>query len=80
MQMIEDHYSHITPLGNAERILQGLPGWEPASTAPQAVAETGRVNAAAAETKPDKPKAKKAGAFKFSRKGRVHASSVDAPA
>lgn len=29
VKMIEDHYGHITPVKNAERILQGLPGWEP---------------------------------------------------
>jgi len=31
VQMIEDHYGHITPSKNAERILQGIPGWEPIS-------------------------------------------------
>lgn len=45
VQMIEDHYGHINPVKNADRILQGLPGWEPISAAPQAAAETGRVNA-----------------------------------
>jgi integrase len=29
VKMIEDHYGHITPVKNAERILQGLPGWQP---------------------------------------------------
>ena len=29
VKMIEDHYGHITPVKNAERILKGLPGWEP---------------------------------------------------
>jgi integrase len=29
VQMIEDYYGHITPVANADRILQGLPGWEP---------------------------------------------------
>ncbi len=29
VQMIEDHYGHINPVKNADRILQGLPGWEP---------------------------------------------------
>lgn len=28
VQMIEDYYGHITPAKNAERILQGIPGWE----------------------------------------------------
>jgi len=27
--MIEDHYGHITPVKNAERILLGLTGWQP---------------------------------------------------
>jgi integrase len=27
VKMIEDHYGHINPVKNAERILQGLPGW-----------------------------------------------------
>jgi integrase len=29
VKMIENHYGHITPVKNAERILQGVPGWEP---------------------------------------------------
>jgi integrase len=59
VQMIEDHYGHIVPVKNAERILQGLPGWEPITAAPQAAAETGRVNADAAKTESPKPKAKR---------------------
>lgn len=31
VKMIEDYYGHITPHKNANQILQGLPGWEPAS-------------------------------------------------
>jgi integrase len=31
VKMIEDHYGHITPVKNAERILQGMPGWAPIS-------------------------------------------------
>ncbi len=31
VKMIEDHYGHITPSKNAERILEGVPGWEPAA-------------------------------------------------
>ena len=30
VKMIQDHYGHITPIKNAERILQGMPGWMPA--------------------------------------------------
>ncbi len=59
VQIIEDHYGHINPVKNAARILQGLPGWEPISAAPQVIAETGRVNADAAQTKAAKPKAKR---------------------
>lgn len=33
VKMIEDHYGHITPSKNAERILQGIPGWEPVGEA-----------------------------------------------
>lgn len=29
VKMIEDYYGHITSARNAERILQGIPGWEP---------------------------------------------------
>ena len=35
VKMIEDHYGHITPVKSAERILQGLPGWEPIAAASQ---------------------------------------------
>lgn len=31
VQMIEDHYGHVTPVKNADKILTGLPGWEPIS-------------------------------------------------
>jgi integrase len=51
VQMIEQHYGHITPVKNAERILQGLPGWEPIAAAPQVRPETGRVNAGAAKAR-----------------------------
>lgn len=42
VKMIEDHYGHITPVKNADRILQGLPGWEPIETASQS--PSGSVN------------------------------------
>jgi integrase len=51
VKMIEDHYGHIVPVKNAERILQGLPGWEPIATAPHVTAQTGRVNAGAAKAR-----------------------------
>ena len=46
VKMIEDHYGHVSPVKNAERILQGLPGWEPIVAAPQDREESGGVNAA----------------------------------
>lgn len=49
VKMIEDHYGHITPVKNAARILQGLPGWEPVATLPQDEAKSGSVNGDAAE-------------------------------
>ena len=58
VKMIEDHYGHINPVKNAERIVQGLPGWEPITAAPQVATETGRVNAAP-KTHAAKPKAKR---------------------
>lgn len=51
VKMIEDHYGHITPVKNAERILQGLPGWEPIAALPQVEATSGSVNGDAAKTK-----------------------------
>jgi integrase len=59
VQMIEDHYGHVVPVKNAERILQGLPGWEPIAAMPQVAAETGRVNADAPKTQAAKPTVKK---------------------
>ncbi|HWA89787.1 MAG TPA: hypothetical protein VG889_07120 [Rhizomicrobium sp.] len=43
VKMIEDHYGHITPVKNAERILQGMPGWVPVAV--QAGEKSGSVNA-----------------------------------
>jgi hypothetical protein len=34
VKMIEDHYGHVTPVKNANGILQGLPGWDPIAAAP----------------------------------------------
>jgi hypothetical protein len=55
--MIEDHYGHITPAKNAERILQGLSGWEP--VAGGSGETSGSVNADGAKTKSAKPRTKK---------------------
>src|SRR5439155_12316471 len=40
VQMIEDYYGHITPAKNAERILQGIPGWEPVAPAAGALPDS----------------------------------------
>jgi hypothetical protein len=59
VQMIEDRYGHINPVKNAERILQGLPGWEPIAVAPQVLPATGRVDAGAAKARAARSKATK---------------------
>lgn len=60
VQMIEDHYGHINPVKNAERILQGLPGWDPITAAPKVLAETGRVDAETAKDRAVKSKENRA--------------------
>jgi integrase len=60
VQMIEDHYGHVNPVKNAERILQGLPGWEPIAAAPKVMPETGPVNEDAAKARAARSKGKKA--------------------
>ena len=60
VKMIEDHYGHVTPVKNAERILQGLPAWEPIANAPDGEAKGGSVNGDTAETPAAaKPKARR---------------------
>lgn len=61
VQMIEAHYGHINPVNNAERILQGLPGWELIATAPQVVAEAGRVHAETAKVQPSRQRQRTVG-------------------
>jgi len=46
VKMIEDYYGHIAPAKNAERILAGIPGWEP--LAEESGGKADSVNAAAA--------------------------------
>lgn len=46
VKMIEDYYGHIAPAKNAERILAGIPGWEP--LAEESGGKDASVNAAAA--------------------------------
>jgi integrase len=57
VQMIEDYYGHITPVSNADRILQGLPGWEPVADVSGEVSDG--VNAGGAGKKAAKPRTKK---------------------
>jgi integrase len=56
VKMIEDYYGHITPAKNAERILQGIPGWEPIKG--NDAGSEGRVNTPGPEEKPAKPRKK----------------------
>ena len=56
VKMIEDHYGHVTPVKNAERILQGLPGWKPIVETPQAEASDGSVNGDEAEAPASSPR------------------------
>ena len=56
VKMIEDYYGHITPAKNAERILQGIPGWEPIANGSGETADS--VNAGAAGATPAKPPTK----------------------
>jgi hypothetical protein len=53
----------LYPNENAERILQGLPGWEPITAALRVAAEPGRVNADAAETQAAKLEGQEAARF-----------------
>jgi integrase len=57
VKMIEDYYGHITPAKNAERILQGIPGWEPITDAPGADSDS--VHAGSGKAKSGKPRTKK---------------------
>jgi len=57
VKMIEDYYGHITPAKNAERILQGIPGWEPIAEGSGETADS--VNAGAAGATPAKTPTKK---------------------
>jgi hypothetical protein len=54
--MIENYYGHITPAKNAERILQGIAGWEPIAEISGETAAS--VNAGADGKKRKKPRGK----------------------
>jgi hypothetical protein len=32
VKMIEDHYGHVNTIKHADRVLQGMAGWDPAAT------------------------------------------------
>lgn len=55
VKMIEDHYGHVNPVKNADRILQGLPGWEQQPTVPQDRAD-GAVSGKPKTRRPIRPK------------------------
>ncbi|MDE1153588.1 MAG: site-specific integrase [Micavibrio sp.] len=56
VKMIEDYYGHIAPAKNAERILAGIPGWEP--LAEESGGKDASVNAATAGKDDKKPRKK----------------------
>jgi integrase len=70
VKMIEEHYGHITLVKNAERILQGLPGWEPITAVPQVLAETGPAHAETANAQAVKSKATNTRPYSKSSRGR----------
>lgn len=57
VKMIEDHYGHVNPVKNADRILQGLPGWEPIADAPERSAAGAQPNnqKRPSKKKPERP-------------------------
>lgn len=57
VKMIEDHYGHVNPVKNADRILQGLPGWEPIADGDGGTPDG--VNAGGGGTTPAKPRTRK---------------------
>lgn len=48
VKMIEEHYGHVTPVKNADRILQGMTGWQAIPAEPE------REDKAKSETPPNK--------------------------
>jgi integrase len=54
VKMIEDYYGHIAPAKNAERILQGMPGWEPIAEVSGEKAASVNAGAAGTKAKPRK--------------------------
>ena len=58
VQMIEQHYGHINPVKNADRILMGMHVWESPEAETEVPADKARVNAGAAKLSASKPKGK----------------------
>ncbi len=54
VKMIEDHYGHVNPVKNPERILQGIPGWDPIADGSGEPPDS--VNAGGAKTKTARPR------------------------
>ena len=75
VEMIEDYYGHITPVSNADRILQGLPGWEPRELVSGELTDS--VNAGGAGKRAAQPRAKRHGAdFPPADKRRVRRGGI----
>jgi len=60
VDMIEEYYGHITPVSNPDRILQGLPGWEPSEIVAGELTDS--VDAGGAGKRAAQPRAKRHGA------------------
>jgi len=81
VKMIEDHYGHVSPDKNAERILQGLPGWGAASDA--AVATFAEVDDASptpdgASAKTERKRREKAGRVRPQRQASAEITASSA--
>jgi hypothetical protein len=57
VKMIEDHYGHVSPVRNADRILQGMTGWQLVPAEPQSDAPPARKTAKAAPDAVSRPRA-----------------------
>ena len=47
VKMIEEHYGHVSPVKNANRILHGMSGWQaiPADAEPEAASKGSKASA-----------------------------------
>ena len=80
VKMIEDHYGHITPVKNADRILQGLPGWEHVTDAPRDRADGATSGNEQVSVKGTPGRREKASSSMRRRSGSVFRASVPAAA